>query len=1481
MFLKIKFFLVFPLLFLFFTSSNALANTSKCELDLDSFSKYKSNLIKCLDNENLKINEKISKKIDKLSIEKSNYLSNDFLKNEKFIIKDKLIINDKFNNYLSSTIKKNSQDIYGIHNELNNLRLQNTISDQGYDKLVDQSLGDFVNSIYNPNQSLNKINVLSSSNVAVVTKAIGVALVATVLTNDEDEPSKLNFSLSSSSAAENGGTTITLTATAEDNVNSDTKVNFTLSGDATSGTDYSVAATFVTISSGSKTASTTFTITDDSVYEGNETITFTSSTITGDDGYINESAAISFTITENESAPVITMNFNNCSSFTAISTTVAENASGTHCITTFTSQIADEDITVNVSLGGTAGTSDYSSDYLSRGYITIDANSTQSSFSFDPSTDSINEQNETLIVSISSVSGADATESGTQSETITITDTTTDSTVSFAASASSIDENSSSSITITATLSAATYEDVSISLSTSGTSTEGTDYGTISDITVSAGSTTGTVSFTPTDDTTYEGNETAIIDISGVSGGGASESGTQQLTLTITENESAPTVSISANSTTIAEKSGSSITITATSTGASDEDITVSIATSGTSTEGTDYGTISDITISALSTTGTASLTPTADTSHEVSETAIIDISVSGGGASENGAQQITINITDKALDSGTQKTYSSSLTSTIGSSTEYTNIEFFNSGKASEDSPYETINLAEALGYNDYGAGQEIAIVDSGYTASGCNNGALHDEFSGKTTASYGTITCAGFTSGTYHGTSVASIAAGVKDGAGIMGVASGANLRVSDYSNISGAASQANHWANLTDNAAGNSIVQNNSWGYDDSQTLNAAQNAYHSNSHWAINDYVSYMNSNSLSASQTLAAHASLDNDNNGANDIGYSNTATQWDAYVTSLNTFQNDGVIVFALSNNSNYDDADVSAALPELYPQLKEAWITTANVDKTGSSGGYTYTLQSAPCGSTAEYCLSGDGTNITVAANANNTDTDLYSNATGTSFVAPQVSGAIAILANHFPNHTPEKLVDRLLASAENDWATFGVDGTVTFGNGVVHGYSTDYGHGMMDIYAALQPITTDALGRSLYTSKSNTSDLSKAQSLERTYLATSRSFGDAISNAVDGKLISNFYDAMGSQFAYNVGDHIVVPESNTAPAIKIENEMNRLTSAYSLNKQLNLNNSEYKSVIKQKIINDDNNLKSIFAMTLGSSAIPTQSFFNFDQYAFNGITDYNLPFLNKNDQGLSLNSMIEFDKFKFSLSTTTPMKQNASEYLGEQKSILSSLEYQFNDSLSFGLLNGIVNERENFLGLQGGEALSVNNSSNISKFNSVKLQKNIFDDLSLTFTGSYAISSFDGDASSMIGSAKNIRSDSYSININKANLFKNDNFAFSISQPNRVNSGELVFRLSDLADYDGNIEITEVPVSLKPSGRQIDTTVSYAYDFEKDITLTSKITYTNELNHTKGNNDVVSSFIGLKRNNLKLGLSETNSFKETNFMIDFKKSF
>ena len=67
--------------------------------------------------------------------------------------------------------------------------------------------------------------------------------------------------------------------------------------------------------------------------------------------------------------------------------------------------------------------------------------------------------------------------------------------ITLTTSATSIAENAGSSLTLTATLSVATTADVAVGISTSGTGTEGTDYATISDIIITAGSTTGTATF--------------------------------------------------------------------------------------------------------------------------------------------------------------------------------------------------------------------------------------------------------------------------------------------------------------------------------------------------------------------------------------------------------------------------------------------------------------------------------------------------------------------------------------------------------------------------------------------------------------------------------------------------------------------------------------------------------------------------------------------------------------------------------------------------------------------------------------------------------------------------------------------------------------------------------------------------------------------------------------------------------------------------
>ena len=464
---------------------------------------------------------------------------------------------------------------------------------------------------------------------------------------------------------------------------------------------------------------------------------------------------------------------------------------------------------------------------------------------------------------------------------------------------------------------------------------------------------------------------------------------------------------------------------------------------------------------------------------------------MSGGGASEaNGTQQVSINITDKALDSGTQNSYSSSLASTWQATTEFTNIEALSPSASSDDSPYETINLHKAWGYAKYGSSQLVAIMDDDFSFN-CTNVLgytyVHSDLTGKVRTgyfpkTYGSWNCAD--SGGAHGDQVTAIATAKQAGAGetlgMMGVAGLADIHISSYAVKGSETYHTDHWANATDDARSEGAdVLNMSWGSD---TILA-------------DDIQSRMSSNSETNAQAVSYYLNTLQLGDGSY---LSTNATSVNTWVTAMNNFQTaGGVIVQSLSNSTSADDADFIAAMPVYFSQLAEAWITAVNIDKTGSSGSYTYTRRSGECGQTAQYCLGADGYNITVPAYTAGYGST-WVNSGGTSFVAPQISGAVALLKEHFPNHSAEQLVDRLLASADNSFFTR--DGIVTFGNGVQHGYSDEFGHGIMDIYAALNPITTNSLGQNIYTSNTQVGNASNSLNLISSGLGISQSFGDAI---------------------------------------------------------------------------------------------------------------------------------------------------------------------------------------------------------------------------------------------------------------------------------------------------------------------------------------------------------------------------------------------
>ena len=250
--------------------------------------------------------------------------------------------------------------------------------------------------------------------------------------------------------------TVDLSAASSQNVT----VNYAVTGTATgSGTDYTLANGTLTISAGATSGTITIAgIIDDSLDEPDETVIVTLSS--PNNATLGSDSVHTYTITDNENTP--TVDFNTTSS------SGAESVSS-KAITVDLSGTSSQNVTVDYAVTGTATGS--GTDYtLANGTLTISAGATSGTITIASIVnDSLDEDNETVILTLSSPSNA--TLGSDNVHTYTIFDNDDAPVVDFN-STSSNGAESTSSKAVTVDLSAASAKDVTVNYAVTGTASD-------------------------------------------------------------------------------------------------------------------------------------------------------------------------------------------------------------------------------------------------------------------------------------------------------------------------------------------------------------------------------------------------------------------------------------------------------------------------------------------------------------------------------------------------------------------------------------------------------------------------------------------------------------------------------------------------------------------------------------------------------------------------------------------------------------------------------------------------------------------------------------------------------------------------------------------------------------------------------------------------------------------------------------------------
>ena len=392
---------------------------------------------------------------------------------------------------------------------------------------------------------------------------VGVPGTVEITITDNDDAPALTLEVDTASIAENGGTaTVTVSTGTGSTFADEQTVELSVSGTATTGTDYTISSQSLTLPAGvgTEASSVTATVTglDDNLDDDAETVVI--GALLDDVAF---GAAQTVTIADDEGSPQVTL--------VLTPPSITEDGG----VSTVTATVSPASVTAfTVTVASTPVSPAEAGDVAQSGStLSFASGATTSTGSVtNTAVDNTADTPDRVVLVSGTVSSAGV--SAPADTTLTILDDDTAPVLSLQVEPSSIAEDGGTATVSVTTGTGSTFDtDQAITLALEGTATQGDDY-TVSatELTLPAGASSVTATVTGLDDGIFEGDETVLI--SGLHGG---ESFGAEATLTITDDEAAPAVTLVLTPDSIAEDGGTA-TVTATVSATSPEPFSVTVA---------------------------------------------------------------------------------------------------------------------------------------------------------------------------------------------------------------------------------------------------------------------------------------------------------------------------------------------------------------------------------------------------------------------------------------------------------------------------------------------------------------------------------------------------------------------------------------------------------------------------------------------------------------------------------------------------------------------------------------------------------------------------------------------------------------------------------------------------------------------------------------------------------------------------------------